>query len=68
MKRLQSISTDLEKLRIRFDILVIGARRAQEELKDNPKRHLVRCKCGRMDTRYDCCVTCTQERLRKEML
>lgn len=68
MKRLQAISDELDKLRIRFDILCIGTRRAQEELKDNPARHLVPCACGRMDTRHDVCPICVQERLRKEML
>lgn len=67
----QALSAQLERLealRIRMDVLVLGHQRMKEELKDNPVRHLVRCACGRMDTRFDCCPTCMMERLRKEML
>lgn len=58
----------LDGLQIRMDVLVAGTRRCREELVDNPKRHLSPCKCGRMDTRFDCCPLCFQDRLRAEFL
>jgi ribosomal protein L32 len=62
------MSGQLDALRIRMDILVLGTQRAREEMKDNPVRHLAPCKCGRMDTRHDVCPLCAMDRLRKEML
>lgn len=68
MTRLSALAAQIDRLRLRMDVLVLGCTRMADELKDNPKRNLALCRCKRMETRYPDCVLCLTERLRKEML
>lgn len=63
------IITQVDELITRVEILRNCQARIIDELKDNPARHLLPCKCGRGTwTRFDVCVLCFGERLRQEQL